>query len=63
MKISELIEQLESAMREHGDVQVTCTAALQDDDKGPIPNVFESTIETLAVREGGSLGTRVRLYL
>lgn len=69
MKISALIEQLERIEREHGDIEVTCTASTDGDSKDPYPQInggcFESTVENLEVRdcdERWKHGKRVRVY-
>lgn len=64
MKISKLIEQLQQLKKREGDIEVTCTGSmLEDGHGGPIPDVYETTVENLIVRDGGDLGKRVRLYL
>jgi hypothetical protein len=68
VKISQLTEQLEKIQFEKGDLEVTCTGALLEDGfsitGGPIPDVFETTVENLKVinSEDGT-ECRVRLYL
>lgn len=66
MKISTLIEELSKALEKEGDIEVTCTASSLGDDieTTALPDVWESTVEHLVVREGGTFGgKRVRLYL
>jgi len=65
MKISALIEELSKTLEKEGDIEVTCTAAGQDcADTIALPDVWESTVEHLVIREGGAFGAkRVRLYL
>jgi len=64
MKISELIEDLRAVHVKEGDIEVTCTGCLLEDGHGGlVPDVFETTVENLIVRDGGNLGRRVRLYL
>ena len=64
MKISQLIARLQELKKQEGNIEVTCTGSnLNDDHGGPIPDVFETTVENLVVRDGGNLGKRVRLYL
>ena len=51
MRISALVKELKRIQ------------ALEDDSGGPIPDVYETTVETLIVRVGGKLkSTRLRLY-
>lgn len=66
MKINQLIEELTSMRKRHGNIQVTCTGTTLPDDKDNFPNVFETTVENLVLQEGGENwnGTRrIRLYL
>lgn len=70
MKISDLIRELSVIKSNQGDLEVTCTASLLNDGfaekNSPVPDVFESTVETLLVKspEEGSFGQkRVRLYM
>ncbi len=72
MRISRLIEELQNIKEKHGDIEVTCTGSSLRDSKHnePLPNVFESTVETFRVlteemvpSRSGLLGTRVRLYM
>ena len=67
MKISDLIAELQEVMGREGDIQVTCTGTTLPDGHGQLPalpEVFETTVETLLVRSGGQFGARrVRLYL
>lgn len=70
MLISELIRELQKVRSKEGDIEVTCTAStLNDGHGGGIPDVCESTVETLVIVKGAPLGrggdcpTRVRLYL
>lgn len=64
MKIRQLIEQLQDLCKREGNLEVTCTGStLEDGHGGPVPDVFETTVENLVVRDGGKLGKRVRLYL
>ncbi len=70
MKISEIIKELSIIQSKEGDIEVTCTASLLHDGfaekNSPIPDVFESTVETLIVKESpdGAFGSkRVRLYM
>lgn len=63
MKISQLVETLKGMQARHGDIEVTCTAStLEDNHGGAIPDVYESTVETLVVYNEGDMGPRVRLY-
>ena len=69
MKVSQLIEELYQVKEQHGDIEVTLTAALVKDgfsvkDREALPDVFESTCENLIIRDDpkGSLKKRVRLY-
>jgi hypothetical protein len=69
MKISRLIEELKRIEREHGDIEVTCTASTDGDSKSLHPQItggcFESTVNTLTVKdkdERWKHGKRVRLY-
>ncbi len=63
MKISNLVNHLEEVKQIHGDIEVTVTASTLPDDCGdPIPDVYESTAETLKVQNDASnLGHRVRI--
>lgn len=65
MYIDELIDELNRIKKREGNIQVTCTGTVLPDspENMPLPDVFETTVETLLVRRGGMLGTRVRLYL
>lgn len=63
MKIEQVICELKGILEREGNVEVTCTAALRPDDEGPLPEVFESTVENFEIRDGGKLGKRLRLYL
>ena len=63
MTISQLIKELQRMKRSYGDMQVTCTAStFPDNHGGPIPDVYESTVENLIVRSDGASGYRIRLY-
>ncbi len=63
MKISQLIAQLEATLEREGNLEVTCTGStLEDNHGGAIPDVYETTVETLVVKTDGDLGKRVRLY-
>lgn len=72
MKISELIRQLQSIKKEHGEIEVTCTAAMVSDGysfttgdtNSKFPDVIESTVENLLVQEpsGKFSKKRVRVY-
>lgn len=68
MKISDLIEQLKRAKKEHGDIQVTCTASTDGDSCQPRPQItggcFESTVENLRIQKPSEKWkeARVRLY-
>ena len=59
LKISQLIENLERLKEREGDIEVTTTGTTTPEDGW---NVFESTVETLMVHDGGNIGKRVRLY-
>ena len=64
MKISELVEQLKDIKQREGDIEVSCTGStLPDDHGGPIPDVFETTVENLIVGDHKTIGRRVRLFL
>ncbi len=65
MKISQLIAELEKVKQAQGDIEVTCTgSSLPDNHGGPIPDVFETTVEGLRVtRDSSSLGPRVRVQM
>jgi len=66
MKITELIDELRKTLEKEGDIEVTCTAtALEGEiESAALPDVWESTVENLVVRDGGTFGCkRVRLYL
>lgn len=64
MKISTLVQQLLELKKVQGDIEVTCTGStLEDGHGGPIPDVFETTVETLVVGNHPTIGERVRLYL
>ncbi len=64
MKISQLIKELESIKAVSGDIEVTCTASARPDASVDdlFPDIYESTVENLILRNGGPLGRRVRLY-
>lgn len=67
MKISELIKSLDKVMLDNGDIEVVMQGTLLKDgfsagNSKLIPDVFESTVETLEVRNSGKMGKRVRLY-
>ena len=65
MKISQLISELEKVKSCQGDIEVTCTgSSLPDNHGGPIPDVFETTVEGLKVtRDSSPLGARVRIHM
>jgi hypothetical protein len=68
MKIDQVIEELRSVRKEHGNIEVTCTGStLPDQDPNMtcgVPNVFETTVETVRVNEQHSRhGKAVRLWL
>lgn len=67
MKISELIKELESFQERVGDVEVVMQGTLLKDgfsasNSKLMPDVFESTVETIVSKTGGSIGDRVRLF-
>jgi hypothetical protein len=62
MTISQLIKELQRMKKLYGDMNVTCTASTLPDNHGPIPDVYESTVENLIVRSDGASGYRIRLY-
>ncbi|TXH17006.1 MAG: hypothetical protein E6R03_04605 [Hyphomicrobiaceae bacterium] len=68
MKISRLIKELSALKRQHGDIEVTCSATTDGDSKDPYPaltgGVFESTAEHLKVLEpeGKWKEKRVRIF-
>lgn len=64
MKISNLISRLKEIQKQEGDVEVTCTGSnLVDGHGGPIPDVFETTVENLIIHDNETFGKHVRLYL
>lgn len=66
MKISELIDQLERTREREGDIEVTCTGSTLPDDSRPtgLSDVFETTVETIVILDGGAMRfKRARLYL
>jgi len=64
MLLSKLIIKLQETFDREGEMETTCTGStLPDGHGGPIPDVFESTVETLVVGEHPTIGKRVRLYL
>ena len=47
MRLSRLIEELQEVLKEEGDMEVTMTGCLlPEDNENPLPNAFESTVET-----------------
>ena len=68
MNISDLITELEMMKLKHGNIEVTMQGTLLEDgfsqtESKVIPDVFESTVETLMLYEkDDSLGKRVRLF-
>lgn len=64
MKISNLVNRLKEIQKQEGDVEVTCTGSnLADGHGGAIPDVFETTVENLIIRDNEIFGKHVRLYL
>jgi len=70
MKISQLVYELNRIKEQEGDIEVTVTASYLEDGfctrGSALPDVFESTCETLIVtdKDNGNLDEkRVRLYL
>jgi len=65
MRISKVIERLSDILEREGDIETTCTAStLEDDHGGPIPDVFESTVENFVVGENPKFGgKKVRIYM
>lgn len=66
MKITELINELRKTLAKEGDIEVTCTATTLEGDvqSSILPDVWESTVQHLVIRDGGTFGfKRVRLYL
>lgn len=64
MKISELIKELEKTKQLHGDIQVTCTHALNRINEGEWgADVYETTVENLEVHEHKKIGKCVRVWL
>lgn len=64
MKISSLVAELLKIMEREGDINVTCTgSSLDDNHGGPVPDVFETTVENLVVGKHPTIGKRVRLYM
>ena len=61
MKISTLIEELRKTLEREGDIEVTCTATSLEGDieTTALPDVWESTVEHLVMREGGAFGSWV----
>ena len=68
MKISDLIEQLKRTKKEHGDIEVTCTASTDRESEDRHPQMtggpFESTVENLRIQQPSERWKekRVRLY-
>lgn len=62
MKVSSLIKELRKIKKREGDIEVTCTGTLSGD---KFPDVYETTVENLIVREPDNIfkEKRVRLYL
>lgn len=53
-------------MEREGDIEVTCTGSnLPDDHGGPIPDVYETTVENSIVHRDKSVfgKKRVRMYM
>lgn len=63
MRISKLIEELERTKSKEGDIETTCTWSTLPEDKKPLPDVFETTVEHLQVGEHPNIGKRVRLCI
>ena len=64
MKITELIRSLEKVKKEHGDIEVTCTHALNRSNEGAWDaDVYETTVENLEVHEHKNIGKCVRVWL
>lgn len=66
MKISELIRLLETQKQAFGDIEVTMQATLLSNgysttNNHAMPDVFESTVESVIKKEGGKLGDRLKL--
>jgi hypothetical protein len=67
MKISQLIDLLEHAKQDIGDVEVTMQGTVLPDgfsanDSKACPDVFESTVESSYTYDAGPLGKRIRLF-
>lgn len=74
MKISELRKELAKAMKEHGDIEVTCTHSTLPEGYNGLADAFETTVENLHFIKKGFNGygdkeekaialDRIRLYL
>lgn len=68
MQINDLIQKLQEIQREHGNIEVTCTATTDGDSTDPTPQItggaFESSVENLQIVEGTNKwnhGKRVRI--
>jgi hypothetical protein len=62
VKISELINQLHEIWNREGNIEVTCTGSTLLDGEGPMPDVFETTVENLEVGTHKNIGKRVRIW-
>ncbi len=64
MRISDVVEELLRVKDTEGDIEVTCTGStLPDGHGGPIPDVFETTVENFIVSDHPMIGRCVRVYL
>ena len=65
MKISLLIKELQKELEAKGDIEVTLTATTWPDGfstDNTVPDVFESTVETLHYGKDKKFGKHIRLY-
>jgi len=65
MTISELIAQLQVVIVAEGNIEVTCTGSALPDGYpgGALPDIFETTVETLKIGDHPTIGRSVRLYM
>ena len=64
MVITQVVEYLLKVKDIEGNIEVTGTGStLPDDHGGPIPDVFETTIENFEVGTHKTIGKRVRMLM
>ena len=68
MLSSELRAELRRLEKQHGDLETTCTVSLipdgqdRDGKESSLPVAYESTVETLVIRDNEPFGKHVRIF-